>query len=83
MITVEIGVQNGEVRTDEIEIYFDKEGLNYLLHRLGHIRAGTTDHVHLMSESWGLDDLAESAYRPGNKIAHHLRMTLVEIDLTK
>ncbi len=60
MITVEIGVQNGEVRTDEIEIYFDKEGLDYLLHRLEHIHAGTTDHVHLMSESWGLDDLAES-----------------------
>ena len=33
----------------EIEVHFDKEGLNVLIDRLNLIRDGKTDHVHMFT----------------------------------
>lgn len=77
MLTVEIGLhENGETK-EVVEIYFDKEGLDDLLARLALIKTGKTDHIHLMSESWGLDDLSEDKQRESNQLAHHLKITLI------
>ncbi|HMP65655.1 MAG TPA: Imm32 family immunity protein [Pyrinomonadaceae bacterium] len=80
MITVEL-VQddNGGVKK-VVEIYFDEEGLAELQGRLDLIRDKKTDHVHLMSESWGLGDLNEETHRENNQIAHHLLFSLVQKD---
>ncbi len=77
MLTVEIGSQEDGTRSQEVEIYFDQEGLDYLFARLSHIVDGKTDHVSLMSQSWGLGDLDEEPHRDSNIIMHHLRMTLM------
>jgi hypothetical protein len=78
MITVEIGFLEDGTISEEVEIYFDNEGLDYLCYRLGHMKNGKTDHLHLMSESWGMDDLSETTHQPRNRTAHHLRITLIE-----
>ncbi len=76
MLTVEIGFNEDGAISEEVEFYFDEEGLDYLLARINHIKQGKTDHLNMMSESWGLGDLAENIHRESNRIAHHLRMTL-------
>lgn len=38
---------------EELEIHLDNEGLQSLLAQLKLLEKGRTDHVHLMSESWG------------------------------
>jgi hypothetical protein len=78
MISVEIGMLEDRKRSDVVEIYFDVDGLNYLLDRISHIQGRKTDHVDLMSRSWGLGDLSEQTHRDDNQIAHHLKLTLVE-----
>lgn len=78
MLTIEIGLLKNKEFSEEVEIYFDNEGLDYLLARLNQIQQGKTDHLNLMSESWGLGDLTEVKQRESNLIAHHLRITLVE-----
>jgi len=78
MLTVEIGLLEDGTLREEVEIYFDREGLEYLLARISHISSGKTDHVVLMSESWGLGDLDESPHRKNNVIAHHLSLTLMD-----
>jgi hypothetical protein len=78
MLSVEIGMlENGDL-SKVVEIYFDKTGLEYLLARIAHITAGKTDHVDLMSESWGLGDLDEDKHRASSHIAHHLKLVLME-----
>ena len=78
MLTVEIGILENQIPSDVVEIYFDRSGLDYLLARIAHITEGKTDHVELMSESWGLGDLDEDKHRQTNRIAHHLKITLLE-----
>lgn len=77
MLSVEIVLLPDGSLSDEVEIYFDKEGLEYLLYRLSHIAEEKTDHVSLMSTSWGLGHLDEKTHKPDNRIAHHLRITLM------
>ena len=78
MLTAEIVLLPDGTLSDEIEIYFDSEGLYNIIERLKHIRDGKTDHVHLMSHSWGLSDLNEVKHKESNRIAHHVRMTLMD-----
>ena len=78
MISAEIGtLDNGDL-SEQIEIYFDREGLDYLLARLAHISNGKVDHVELMSESWCLGDLSEKKHRDRNRIAHHISLILMD-----
>ena len=78
MITVEIVCADSGTPKDIVEIYFDKEGLSELLARLRLIEDGKSDHVHLMSESWGLGDLDEDLHRATNKLVHHLQLSLIK-----
>jgi len=78
MLTVEIGLLENGSFSEVVEIYFDKEGLDYLVARIDHIVQGKTDHANLMSESWGLGDLTEEKQRNSNLLAHHLRLTLMD-----
>jgi hypothetical protein len=78
MITVEV-VQDEVGTFDEIvEIYFDKDGLLELSARLQLLLEGKADHIHLMSESWGLGDLDEKTHKKNNRLAHHLQLSLVD-----
>ncbi len=78
MLTIEVGLLENGKFSEEVEIYFDAEGFDYLLARLAQIKERKTDHLNLMSESWGLGDLTEIKQRDSNMLAHHLRITLVE-----
>ena len=78
MLTVEIALQeNGEAK-EIVELYFDDEGLEELLARLLLLRGGPSDHLHLMSESWGLGDLSEKKNGTNTMLAHHLKLTLLK-----
>lgn len=60
----------------EVEVYFDREGLNYILRELGKLK-DVGDHVHFMTPSWGMDDLSEDKVINKNNLAHHLKLTIV------
>lgn len=77
MITVEIVLDGNQDCKEIVEIYFDREGLLELQARLALIEKGKNDHAHLMSESWGLGDLAEQTHKDSNKLVHHLQFSLV------
>jgi hypothetical protein len=78
MLTVEVGLLEDGNFSEVVEMYFDREGLDYLIARLLQIQEEKTDHINLMSNSWGLGDLDEVKQRERNLLAHHLRATLVE-----
>ena len=78
MITVEIMLDaNGKCK-EIVEIYFDKNGLEELQARLTLLQNGKADHIHLMSESWGLGDLSEEKHRDTNLLVHHLQLSLLD-----
>lgn len=78
MLRVEIGLlENGDF-SEEVEIYLDREGLNDLIARLSLIKDGKTEHIHLMTESWGLGDLSENKEKENNLLAHHLKIILTD-----
>jgi hypothetical protein len=60
---------------DEVVICGDREGIDSLIHLIQFL--GKTDHVHLMSDSWGGHDLLEKVWYPNGKSVHHLRICLV------
>lgn len=77
MLTVEIGLQKEEKIPEIVEIYLDNDGLDDLLRRLSLIKDGKTDHIHLMTKSWGLGDLSDKKHREENVLAQHLKITLL------
>jgi hypothetical protein len=77
MITVEVLKDDKGTCKEVAEIFFDKDGLEDLLARLTLIKDGKADHIHLMSETWGLGDLSETALRPDSLLIHHLQLTFV------
>ena len=38
---------------EELDIFLDLEGLKSLMAQLELLKEGRTDHIHLMSQSWG------------------------------
>lgn len=78
MITVEIVLDESGKCKEIVEIYFDEDGLIELQARLALLQNGKADHIHLMSESWGLGDLSETKRRDSNLLAHHLQLSLVD-----
>lgn len=79
MLTVEIVTLPDGSLSDEVEIYLDDEGLDQLIQRLTQIKNRNTDHVHFMSQSWGLGNLDEVKHKATNRVAHHLRITFSDI----
>lgn len=77
-ITVEIGGFQEPVRVNPsvVEIYCDKEGLDYLIKSLIKLK-NSGDHSHFMTPAWGMYDLSEDKVRSENDLAHHLRVTIL------
>jgi hypothetical protein len=61
---------------DELEVILDDEGLDTLLAQLRFLKERRTEHVHLMSESWGGTHLDDHASRVGNAAIHHVEILL-------
>jgi hypothetical protein len=78
MITVEIGMSYLGQPNEIVEIYLDKTGLDELQKRLKLLTEGKTDHLDLMSESWGPGDLSQKLHGSENTLAHYLKITLTE-----
>lgn len=60
-----------------VEIYIDRDKLASLIKRLTLLADEEVgDHVHLMTEAWGLGDLTDAEHADGNVITHHLKVIL-------
>ena len=61
---------------DEVEIFFDEEGLELLEYKLRQLRLGQgPDHEHLMTPSWAGNELTEEKQGECRSIlVHHLRI---------
>lgn len=75
MLTAEIGLLPDGSVSKEVELYFDRQGLDLLLEKLSRLRDGKTDHYHLMTSSWGLGDLSEEKQGNNTTLAQHLKIT--------
>jgi hypothetical protein len=65
---------------EEVDISFDYEGLEFLIRSLTKLQTyRAPDHNHLMSEEWGVGDLATDEPLHAT-VAHHLSLTLVGED---
>ena len=61
----------------EVEIYLDNEGLDFLLSQLSFLKDQRTDHVHLMTSTWGGGELTGGLRNPSSLPVHHLRVLKV------
>ena len=75
-------VMSFEVRdsSEELDIVL-REGLKSLLAYLSFLDKGTTDHVHLMAESWGGSDLDEEPQIKGSIPLRHVKITVFGSDM--
>lgn len=76
MLTFELQRGKNSKYPDQLEIYLDSEGLESLLAQLRFLREGRTDHVHLMSESWGGTHLDDHPQRANSVMVHHVRIQM-------
>jgi hypothetical protein len=76
MISIEFLKPTNEMQLEEVEINLDAEGLESLLKQLEFLKSGRTDHLHLMSESWGGNHLEDSPLKVGNMVVRHLKILL-------
>lgn len=70
-----IGKQTGEP-PNELEVFLDRDGLETLIAQLRFLQDGKSDHVHLMSESWGGSELCDKTQVPDNLPIHHVKFLL-------
>jgi len=61
---------------DEIEVWLDEEGLSSLLAQLRFLADAKTEHIHLMSDSWGGNHLSSEPVDPKNTLIHHVKILL-------
>lgn len=59
---------------DELEVFLDAAGLDSLLAQLRFLKEGRTEHVHLMSETWGGAHLDDQAQRVENAPIGHVKI---------
>ncbi len=59
-----------------VEIYFDREGLAFLIEKLSRLREHG-GHDHLMTPSWAGYELTEEKQNPENDLINHLCITLM------
>jgi hypothetical protein len=62
----------------EVDMYLDREGLTSLLSQLTLLSTDKTDHLHLMTPSWGGDHLSEERHRADSQLVHHLEVQLFD-----
>jgi hypothetical protein len=71
--------KNKNALSDELEIFLDHEGLSSLISQLEILKNGRTDHVHLMSESWGGSHLEDRACSESNSTIKHVKITRLSL----
>ena len=76
MLSFEIGKPSEGKVPDELEVFLDSAGLDALLAQLRFLKEGRTEHVHLMSESWGGTHLDDQVQGSGNSTIHHVKILL-------
>jgi hypothetical protein len=76
MIAVQLKTPAHGELPEEVEIVVDSAGLDSLLAQLSFLKRGQTEHVHLMSESWGGSHLEDSSLRPDATSIKHLKVLL-------
>jgi hypothetical protein len=76
MISIEIKTPKPGATPDEIEINLDADGLRSLLSQLEFLKDGRTDHVHLMSKSWGGTHLEEQPRNDAGTAVRHVKILL-------
>ncbi|MHB9132352.1 MAG: Imm32 family immunity protein [Armatimonadota bacterium] len=59
-----------------IELICDNDGIKSIINQLN-ILMKYGGHLHLMTPSWGGDDLAETPIGCGNEIINHLKIVLL------
>jgi hypothetical protein len=70
MLSFELKGLQAEGTVEGLEIRLDRDGLKSLLAQLGFLSDGRTEHVHLISESWGGYDLESEPQGKNNTIIH-------------
>ena len=76
MISFEFKQPKAGTMPDELEIHLDADGLRSLLSQLEFLKDGRTDHVHLMSESWGGTHLEDRPRTPDGAAIRHVKILL-------
>lgn len=80
-LTVEIrDAEKASIGEAEVEIYLDKEGLEFLISQLEILRSGRDSHIHLRSESWGGWELGEKPLGENTTLVHQALIQLVPPD---
>lgn len=74
MLSFELSPATGAEKPAELIVYFDHEGRELLFQQLMLIASGKTDHVHLMSESWGGDELTDAPIEQRNSLICHVKI---------
>ena len=73
LLTVEIKDGTDVIQT-EAAVCFDDEGLEYLVDKLLRLR-GKKEHTHLMTSSWGGNELSETKQGGAEfELVNHLRL---------
>ncbi|MGH7928412.1 MAG: Imm32 family immunity protein [Candidatus Binatia bacterium] len=62
--------------SDELEIFLDRDGLESLLAQLMLLKGGKTEHVHLMTESWGGTHLEDAPHGSDSIAIRHVKILL-------
>ncbi len=76
MIAIQLKESSIGKLPDEVEIYLDAAGLDSLLAQLNFLKSGKTEHIHLMSESWGGNHLEDKSVDLGAVAIQHLKILL-------
>ena len=76
MLSFELKRTEAGESPSELEVFLDKEGLETLISQLLFLQDGKSDHVHLMSESWGSSELCEETQDRHNVPIHHVKILL-------
>lgn len=80
MITFELKKRNDGADPDEMEVFLDEEGLKSLLSQLRFLEDGRSDHVHLMSESWGGTHLEGKPQSVNGMVIQHVKFLLLRAE---
>jgi hypothetical protein len=63
--------------SDELEVFCDAEGLDSFVAQLDLLKSAKTDHVHLMSASWGGTHLEDTPISGANATLRHVKIYLM------
>ena len=76
MISFELKGNAFDKPGEELEVFLDRQGLESLIAQLRMLSSGSTDHVHLMSRSWGGAHLEDVPRAAANKAVHHVKISM-------